>query len=69
MNIVEAAISLEELVMEHRKMKNPEILTLVPDHLKTKDIRNYAVIYIYMFLINIKLKKCVIKVFQKMVER
>ena len=62
MNIVEAAISLEELVMEHRKMKNPEILTLVPDHLKTKDIRNYAVIYI-------KLKKCVIKVFQKMVER
>ena len=50
MNIVEAAITLEELVMEHRKMKNPEILTLVPDHLKTKDIRNYAVIYIYIYI-------------------
>ena len=50
MNIVEAAISLEELVMEHQKMKNPEILTLVPDHLKTKDICNYAVIYIYIYI-------------------
>ena len=50
MNIVEAAISLEELVMKHRKMKNPEILTLVPDHLKTKDILNYAIMHIYIYI-------------------
>ena len=48
-------------------MKNPEMLKFVPDHLKTKkcvsmQLKNYL-IYYDMFLINIRLNKCVLKLF------
>ena len=46
-------------------MKNPEMLKLVPYHLKTKQMCNYAVKklpYLLKYvLINIRLKKCVIE--------
>ena len=41
-------------------MKNPEMLIYVPDHLKTKKMCKHAV---KKFLINIRLTKCVIKLF------
>ena len=48
-------------------MKNPEMLKFVPDHLKTKQICNYVVKNLPlckdMSLINIRLKKCLIKLF------
>ena len=46
-------------------MKNSKMLEFVPDHLKTKNLRKHAVknylICYNIFLINIKLNKCVIK--------
>ena len=49
------------------EMKNSEMLKFVPDHLKTEkcvsmQLKNYL-IYSDVFLINIKLNKCVIKLF------
>ena len=41
-------------------MKNPEMLKFLPDHLKTKKMCK--------ILINIRLIKCVIKLFKKKVE-
>ena len=50
-------------------MKNPEMLKFIPDHLKTKKmckdsvkIENYFM-YQDVLLINIRLNKCVIKLF------
>ena len=48
-------------------MKNPKMLKFVPDHLKTKkfvsmELKNYF-IYGDMFLIDIRLNKCMIKQF------
>ena len=54
------------------EMRNPEMLKLVPNHLKTKKMRKHTVIkipfIISMFPINIRLNKCVAKLFWKMVE-
>ena len=58
-------------------MKNPEMLKLVLDYLKTKIMCKCAarklpyLLYkftLFKFLVNIRLNKCVIKLFQKMVE-
>ena len=54
------------------KMKNQEMLEFVPDHVKTKKMCKHAVKKLHylldMFLIIIKLNKCVIRLFQKMVK-
>ena len=54
------------------KIKNPEMIRFVPDHLKNKTMYKYVVkklpFVIDTFLISIKLKKCVIKLLYKMVE-
>ena len=54
------------------EMRNPEMLKLVPNHLKTKKMCKHAVIKLpfitSMFPINIRLNKCVAKLFWKMVE-
>ena len=44
-------------------MKNPEILKFVPDHLNTKKMSKNRIKS--LFLINIRLMKCVIKLFPK----
>ena len=48
-------------------MKNPEMLKFVPDHLKTKQMCNYAVKklpYLLRYVPNqYKTKKCVIELF------
>ena len=48
-------------------MENPEMLKFVHDHLKTKKMRKHPdkklPFLINMFLINIRLNKCVIKLF------
>ena len=49
-------------------MKNPKILKFVPDYLKTKAICKHAVkklsfVLRYVFLIDIRLNKCVIELF------
>ena len=48
-------------------IKNPEMLRFVPDHLNTKKMRKHTVkklsFVISMFLIDIKLKKGVTKLF------
>ena len=48
-------------------MRNPEMLKFVPDLLKTKNclsiLLNNNLVYKDVFLINIRLKKCVIKLF------
>ena len=48
-------------------MENTEMLKFVPDHLKTKDKRKYAVknyiIHEDIFLIDIRLNKCVVNLF------
>ena len=48
-------------------MENTEMLKFVPDHLKTKDKRKYAVknyiIHEDIFLIDIILNKCVVNLF------
>ena len=53
-------------------MKSPEMSELVPDHLKTKKICKFVVkelpYLLKMFLTNIRLNKCVIKLFQKILE-
>ena len=53
-------------------MKNPEMLKTVPDHLETKKMYNYAVKKITFCIRYVpdkyKTKKCVIKLFQKMVD-
>ena len=50
-----------------RVMKNPEMLTFVLDHLKTKKMCNHALKKLHYLLryvlINIRLNKCVIKLF------
>ena len=46
-------------------IKNPEMLKIAPDHLKTKKCvtmqLKYYLIYQNMFMINISLSKCMIK--------
>ena len=47
-------------------MKDPEMLKFIPDHLKTKKMCNYAFTklhFIIRYIINIRLKKCAIKLF------
>ena len=49
-------------------MKNPKMLKFVPDYLKTKPICKHAVkklsfVLRYVFLIDIRLNKCVIELF------
>ena len=50
-----------------RVMKNPEMLTFVLDHLITKKMCNHALKKLHYLLryvlINIRLNKCVIKLF------
>ena len=53
-------------------IKNPNMLKLVTDHLKTKkyvsmQFKNHPICE-HMFLININITKCVINLFQKTVE-
>ena len=46
-------------------MRNPEMLKFIPNHLKTKKMCKHAVkkITLSVFLITIRLNKCVIKLF------
>ena len=57
MNIYKSIISIEAV------MKNSEMLKVVPDHLKTRKIGRNVVKTYYLFLIDIRLNKCVIMQF------
>ena len=57
MNIYKSIISIEAV------MKNSEMLKVVPDHLKSRKIGRNVVKTYYLFLIDIRLNKCVIMQF------
>ena len=57
MKIYKCIISIEAV------MKNSEMLKVVPDHHKTKKIGRNVVKTYYLFLIDIRLNKCVIMQF------